>query len=30
MNTPEMKEKQRQIMLEYWAKRKAGIAPAYT
>jgi hypothetical protein len=23
MNTPEMKEKQRQIMLDYWSKRKA-------
>jgi anaerobic selenocysteine-containing dehydrogenase len=28
MNTPEMKEKYRQIKLEYWAKKKAGIAPA--
>jgi hypothetical protein len=30
MNTPESKEKYRQIKLEYWAKRKAGIAPALT
>ena len=28
MNTPEMKEKYRQIKLEYWAKKKAGVAPA--
>ena len=30
MNTPEMKEKYRQIKLEYWARKKAGIAPAST
>ena len=28
MNSPENKEKYRQIKLEYWAKKKAGIAPA--
>lgn len=28
MNTPENKEKYRLLKLEYWARKKAGIAPA--